>query len=238
MPSATSRQQRHLLKRYCLFERSQLFEILPIHKNLLTGAMSADRAPGRISSLKIVLLGQTRVGKSCILDRHLHDSFEDQTPNTIGTAFATTLVETSDGVFRLQIWDTAGQEQYISLASLYYRNADIALLVFDLTHRESFLCLERWATEVRERAPARTELVLIGNKCDLEDERAVRFEEISKFRERIGAAEYFETSAKTGNGIDRLFHSIPKLRAPGRDSATAGPIPIAERTGKKQGCCG
>jgi small GTP-binding protein len=199
--------------------------------------MSAEARPARSSAIKIVLVGQTRVGKSCILDRQLNGTFEGQMPNTIGTALATTIIETPEGVFRLQLWDTAGQEQYIALASLYYRNAHIALLVFDLTRRDTLLALERWAAEVRERAPARISLVLIGNKCDLDTTRQIHLEEILQFRKKIGASQYFETSAKTGLGVDQLFRSIVKLRSDPHETSAVGPLVLTEAQISKKGCC-
>jgi small GTP-binding protein len=200
--------------------------------------MTQASSSGRLPALKIVLVGQTGVGKSCILDRQLQNAFEDEMPGTIGTAFATTVVETPGGMLRLQFWDTAGQEQYVALAGMYYRNANIALLVIDLTRRETLLALERWATEVKERAPANVTLMLVGNKCDLETQRAVSLNEAAQFRERIGAPLYFETSAKTGVGVERLFKSICTLKpAPGNPPG-AGQVSLADRKPQKKGCCG
>jgi small GTP-binding protein len=200
--------------------------------------MTKDAGPARVGALKIVLVGQTGVGKSCILDRHLHNSFEDEMPFTIGTAFATTMVETPTGMLRLQFWDTAGQEQYIALAALYYRNANIALLVFDLTRRETFFALERWAAEVKERAPANIALMLVGNKCDLGELRAISLDEAAQFRGRIGAPHYFETSAKTGAGIERLFKTLCTLGPAQGHAPHEGQISLAERNPPKNGCCG
>lgn len=193
---------------------------------------------GHRVALKIVLVGQMRVGKSCILDRQLHGEFEAERPETIGTAFASTIVSTHEGSVRLQFWDTAGQEQYASLASMYYRNANIAMLVFDLTRRDTLEALGQWAAEVKERAPANVALLLIGNKCDLEAERAVSLADAAAFQERVGAAHYFETSAKTGQGVDLLFHSIVTMR-PDMAHAQTASIALPERSAPSSGgCCG
>jgi small GTP-binding protein len=200
--------------------------------------MAREAGSGRLGALKIVLVGQMGVGKSCILDRQLHNSFEDQMPGTIGTAFATAMVETPTGMLRLQFWDTAGQEQYVALAAMYYRNAHIALLVFDLTRRDTLLALERWAAEVKERAPANITLMLVGNKSDLEELRAISLNEAARFRERIGTPHYFETSAKTGAGLERLFKSICTLSPGPARAPAAGQVSLADRNTPEKGCCG
>jgi small GTP-binding protein len=191
-----------------------------------------------LPALKIVLVGETRVGKSCILDRRLNDTFEEQIPNTIGTAFSSTFLRTDAGEVRLQLWDTAGQEQYASLASMYYRNAHIALLVFDVTSQPTFIALHRWAQEVKEKAPPSIRIILVGNKADLDDQRAVKRQDIKDFREEIGAVSYVETSAKTGAGINPLFQSLGMLTAAAPEVTPLKP-PVVEmpKKEKKDGCC-
>jgi small GTP-binding protein len=191
-----------------------------------------------LGTLKIVLVGETRVGKSCILDRRLNDTFEEQIPNTIGTAFSSTFLHTDAGDIRLQLWDTAGQEQYASLASMYYRNAHIALLVFDLTSMSTFNALRRWAQEVKEKAPPSIRIILVGNKADLVNQRAVKPEDIKDFRDHIGAVSYVETSAKTGAGIDILFQALGNLTSAAPEVTPYKPVAI--ETPKKEsggGCC-
>jgi small GTP-binding protein len=191
-----------------------------------------------LPALKIVLVGETRVGKSCILDRRLNDVFEEQIPNTIGTAFSSTFLHTDAGDVRLQLWDTAGQEQYAALASMYYRNAHIALLVFDITSHPTFLALRRWAQEVKEKAPPSIRIILVGNKADLESQRAVKHEDIKEFRDQIRAITYVETSAKTGAGIDMLFGSIGTLTAAAPEVMPHKPVAIeATKKDKGDGCC-
>jgi small GTP-binding protein len=191
-----------------------------------------------LPALKIVLVGETRVGKSCILDRRLNDTFEEQIPNTIGTAFSSTFLQTDAGNIRLQLWDTAGQEQYASLASMYYRNAHVALLVFDLTSASTFLALRRWAREVKEKAPPSIRIILVGNKADLVSQRAVKLEDIDEFRGEIGALSYVETSAKTGAGIELLFRSMGKLTAAAPEVTPHKPAAMdTAKKGNTDGCC-
>jgi small GTP-binding protein len=196
------------------------------------------QAAPRVTCLKVIFVGETQVGKSCIIDRHLNDNFEDPMPNTIGTAFASTIVDTPEGPLRIQIWDTAGQERYISLASLYYRNANVALLVFDLTRSVTFKSLAKWAHDVRERAQPNVKLIIVGNKCDLAHKRQVNPNEITDFKAQIGASFYFETSAKTGAGLVLLFQAIVELRFESGESAAAG-VQLTSTTSKKRDkkCC-
>jgi small GTP-binding protein len=197
----------------------------------------AQGAP-RVTCLKVIFVGETQVGKSCIIDRHLNDNFEDPMPNTIGTAFASTIVDTPEGPLRIQIWDTAGQERYISLAALYYRNANVALLVFDLTRSITFRALAKWAHDVRERAQPNVKLIIVGNKCDLTHKREVKSNEIAAFKAQIGASFYFETSAKTGAGLVLLFQAIVELRFESGENAAAG-VQLTSTKPQKGGkmCC-
>jgi small GTP-binding protein len=193
----------------------------------------------RRAALKTVLLGQVRVGKGCILDRQLSGEFEDERPGTIGKAFTSTIVQTREGPVRLQFWDTAGQEQYLSLASMHYRNANIAMLVFDLTRRETPGALEQWAAEVKEGARATVMLLLVGNRCDLQGQRAVSLGEAAAFQERVGAAHYFETSAKTGEGVDVLFQFITTVKSDLSQPQITRAVALPDRNLQQNGgCCG
>jgi small GTP-binding protein len=189
-------------------------------------------------TLKVVLVGETRVGKSCLLERRLNDVFEEQIPNTIGTAFSSTFLHTANGDVRLQLWDTAGQEQYAALASMYYRNAQVAVLVFDLTRYDTFAGLDRWAQEVKEKAPANIRLILVGNKADMPAGRAVNNAQIQQFRNQIGAVCYIETSAKTGAGVDFLFQSMAQNKPATPEVSPKGQIVIEAATKPPpSGCC-
>jgi small GTP-binding protein len=186
-------------------------------------------------SLKVVLIGETKVGKTCILERQLCQRFEEQKPSTVGTALGSIILTTSKGPVRIHLWDTAGQEQYSSLAPMYFRKAHIAVLVFDVTQRNSFSALTKRVAQVQEHAPAAIKLMLVGNKSDLKHDREVCIEEGVAFRDEIGAFCYLETSAKTGDGVDMLFNSMAKLQTDPRASAASQPIDFANSS--NDGCC-
>jgi small GTP-binding protein len=196
--------------------------------------MFLPRSPDSPPSLKIVLVGETEVGKTCILDRHLSHKFEGPKPSTVGTALRSAMVQTSDGPVRLHLWDTAGQERYASLASMYFRKAHVALLVFDLTRRPTFGALSKWAYQVKEDAPANIRIIVIGNKCDLDNKHEVVLEDVSHFRNQIGEEDYLETSAMTGDGVDLVFESIVKFRTDVPEKSVNRSVTVQEVAG---GCC-
>ena len=158
--------------------------------------------------MKVVLVGDTQVGKTCILGRLTSGQFRASSPATVGAAFQNHVITTNKGAVSMQIWDTAGQEKYRSLAPMYYRSAQVAILFFDLTNRQSFLDLDQWANELEEKTTGEIKTFLVGNKCDLEDERQVSKEEAQEFSFQHGAIEYVETSAKTGDGVVDLFTKV------------------------------
>jgi small GTP-binding protein len=170
-------------------------------------------------TLKTVFVGDTGVGKTCIIDYALHGTFHSTSFATIGATNATLTVECSVGGIgtpvTFNIWDTAGQERYRSLTPMYFTGARIAILVFDLAKKDSFLALQAFVDLLQQRAPDDCLRVLVGNKMDL-DEREVAEAEAEDYRLRIGADYYFETSAKLGRGITEMFAAIaasPELRA-------------------------
>ena len=152
-------------------------------------------------SFKFVIVGNSSVGKTTIINRYLN-SKDNDTHSTIGVINYSVEKEIDGRFARMQIWDTAGQEQYRSIIPLYFRNAAVALIVFDLTERESFNKLESWVKLVNENAPKDILIVYIGNKTDLADQRVVEMEEIS---ELTNEKNYFEVSALRGEGISDVF---------------------------------
>lgn len=162
-------------------------------------------------SLKVVLVGDTKVGKSCVLSRFVQGTFDRNMPATIGAAFLTKVVTTSSGPVRLQLWDTAGQEKFRSLAPMYYRSSSVALMVYDVTSRESLESLDDWASEIQDKAPHNIKFVVIGNKCDLTEERVISTEMGKNVAQQLGATLFGETSAKSGEGISEIFSKIAEL---------------------------
>jgi Ras-related protein Rab-6A len=162
-------------------------------------------------SLKVVFVGDTKVGKSCLLVRFVQGTFDRSMPATIGAAFFTKVVATADANVRLQLWDTAGQEKFRSLAPMYYRAAAVAVLVYDVTNLATFDSLPTWRKEISEKAPSSTQLVIIANKIDLTDDRQVTTEEGVKRATELGAKFFCETSAESGSGIEDVFRRIAEI---------------------------
>ena len=168
-------------------------------------------------SLKVVLVGDTKVGKSCILTRFVHNKFDRNTPATVGAAFLTKVVQSKSGSVRLQLWDTAGQEKFRSLAPMYYRSAAVAVLVYDVTQKASLEAISGWAAEIADRAPPSIKTVVVGNKIDATEHRVVFTEQGEALARDIGAIGHYETSALTGDGIDNLFANVAEIEVENQD---------------------
>jgi small GTP-binding protein len=158
--------------------------------------------------MKVVIIGDSQVGKTCILGRLTAGRFNPESMPTIGAAFQNHTLATAAGIVSLQIWDTAGQERYRSLAPMYYRNAQAAIVVFDLTSLQSFQSLDQWRADLEGKRAADLRLFVVGNKADLVDRRVVEKQCALEFAARCGAVEYIETSAKSGQGITDLFKKV------------------------------
>lgn len=160
---------------------------------------------------KIVLVGDSGVGKSNLLSRFTRNTFTEDEKSTIGVEFATRIVPMKDGKkVKAQIWDTAGQERYRAITNAYYRGALGAMLVYDVTKQATFDNIPRWLRELRDHANRDIVLVLVGNKCDLVNSTAER--EVAEEQARELAEEYnlpfLETSAKSGLRVEEAFVTI------------------------------
>jgi Ras-related protein Rab-11A len=157
---------------------------------------------------KIVLLGDSGVGKSNLVFRFTKNEFNKDSKSTIGVEFATKTVQIDDNkLVKAQIWDTAGQERYRSIASSYYRGAVGALLVYDVTDRNSFNHVPMWLKEVEENAEKDCLIMLVGNKMDLTEQRTVFVKDGRSFARKNGLA-FIETSALDATGVDTAFTRI------------------------------
>ena len=154
--------------------------------------------------LKYIIIGDSAVGKSNILLRYIHDKFNEDFQSTIGVEFGAKNLKIEDKIFRIQIWDTAGQETFRSITRAYYKNSVCACMVYDITNRNSFQNIKSWLEDCKKQSPKTVFLVLIGNKTDLEEKRQVTYEEGAAFAEKRGLL-FFETSAKTGQNIEEIF---------------------------------
>ena len=158
---------------------------------------------------KIILIGSSSVGKSSILQRYIQKVFNESYSCTIGVDFFMKSLDIGDKSIKMQLWDTAGTEKFRSITTGYYRGANAAFIVFDLTSKQSFECLNEWIENYYKYSDPNSEknVVLIGNKCDLVDRREITQEEIDKFIKDNNIM-YYETSAKTGQNIDECFYFI------------------------------
>mmetsp|Transcript_1954 Transcript_1954/g.3627 ORF Transcript_1954/g.3627 Transcript_1954/m.3627 type:complete len:224 (+) Transcript_1954:375-1046(+) len=156
---------------------------------------------------KLVLVGDSGVGKTCLLSQYRRGEFNYDTKHTIGVEFATKELQVQGKTIKCQIWDTAGQERYRAITKAYYRGAVAALLVYDITDRETFTNLKRWLSEVQSHADRDIKLMVVGNKSDMEDSRAVSPDEGRAFAEQHNL--YFvEASALKGDAVSYAFESL------------------------------
>ncbi|RHY43732.1 hypothetical protein DYB38_011714 [Aphanomyces astaci] len=153
---------------------------------------------------KYIIIGDTGVGKSCLLLQFTDKRFQPVHDLTIGVEFGARMINIDSKQIKLQIWDTAGQESFRSITRSYYRGAAGALLVYDITRRETFNHLTRWLEEARQNSNSNMAIMLIGNKSDLEHRRAVSYKEGEQFAKENGLI-FLETSAKTAANVEDAF---------------------------------
>ncbi|XP_065606385.1 ras-related protein Rab-17 isoform X1 [Cyrtonyx montezumae] len=204
------------------------------------GSSLGDNCPTYI--YKVVLLGSTSVGKSSLAYRYVKNDFKESLP-TVGCSFFTQTVQLETATIKLEIWDTAGQEKYHSVCHLYYRGAHAALLVYDLTNKETLNRVKQWLTELeKEFLPDEIVIALVGNKTDLADEREVAAEEGEEFA-RNRSLLFMETSAKSNHQVNDIFMAIAQelLRREGEKAAvpsTGGGQRLDLGTRRaRMGCC-
>ncbi|CAL9063641.1 ras-related protein Rab11B-like [Musa acuminata AAA Group] len=156
---------------------------------------------------KVVLIGDSGVGKSNLLSRFTRNEFSLESKSTIGVEFATRTIRVDEKVVKAQIWDTAGQERYRAITSAYYRGAVGALVVYDITRHVTFESVERWLKELREHTDSSTIIMLVGNKADLRHLRAVSTEDAKDFAERENSF-FMETSALESMNVENAFSEV------------------------------
>ena len=161
-------------------------------------------------SAKVVLLGETAVGKSCLITRFISDSFQENYVSTMaGTFFSKTIFyENQNKKIKYEIWDTAGQEKYRSLNKIFYQDAKVAILVIDITRKDTYQAIkDYWYRELKDNAPKNIIIAIAANKCDLYEYEEITKDELAHYSEEIGAL-YQQTSALNNTGINELFDNI------------------------------
>ncbi|KAH7387432.1 hypothetical protein KP509_16G022800 [Ceratopteris richardii] len=156
---------------------------------------------------KVVLIGDSGVGKSNLLSRFTRNEFSLESKSTIGVEFATRSINVDGKTIKAQIWDTAGQERYRAITSAYYRGAVGALLVYDITRHVTFENVERWLKELKDHTDANIVVMLVGNKSDLRHLRAVSTEDSQNFAENEGLY-FMETSALESTNVENAFKQV------------------------------
>ncbi|XP_054965228.1 ras-related protein Rab-17 isoform X2 [Pan paniscus] len=162
-------------------------------------------APSQPRVFKLVLLGSGSVGKSSLALRYVKNNFKSILP-TVGCAFFTKVVDVGAASLKLEIWDTAGQEKYHSVCHLYFRGANAALLVYDITRKDSFLKAQQWLKDLEEELHPEVLVMLVGNKTDLSQEREVTFQEGKEFADSQKLL-FMETSAKLNHQVSEVFNT-------------------------------
>jgi small GTP-binding protein len=162
--------------------------------------------PNTVMAVKVVVIGDSHTGKTSLLNRLVHGSFSPATQSTLGVDFMVKQITVDGSSIELQLWDTAGQEVFRSITRIYYRGAAGALIVYDLTIPSTFESVEGWYREIREAAGEKVAVVLIGNKSDLV-QCEITEDKGEAFAKRH-AIQYFQTSAKTGEGVEEALHAL------------------------------
>jgi len=194
--------------------------------------------------IKLLLIGDSGVGKSCLLLRYSDDSFTSSFITTIGIDFKIKSIMCGESKVKLQIWDTAGQERFRTITTAYYRGAMGILLVYDVSDEQSFTNVRNWMRQIDQNAAENVTRILIGNKCDVDpSERKISPEQGKALASEYGI-KFFETSAKMNTNVDESFMSIAKdiverlKENPDHYGSSGGTIFVNDKKkDNKAGCC-
>ena len=201
-------------------------------------------------SFKIIVIGDSGVGKSCLTTKAVKNNFEEYYQATVGFEFLTFNMKVNDKVIKLQILDTCGQEIYKSLISNFYRNSSLAVLVYAIDNKESFNHVENWLNDLKSQANPDVRIFLVGNKADLEEDRKIKKEEGEKYKEDQHLDLFMETSAKTGHNARNVLVEAAKIlykdylkfdennkKDDPKNNAGGGKKLIVKEKKEKKGCC-
>lgn len=195
---------------------------------------------------KLLVIGDSGVGKSCLLMRFADDQYTESFISTIGVDFKIKTIEFDGKTVKLQIWDTAGQERFRTITSSYYRGAHGIIIVYDCTNADTFNNVPTWLSEIDKYANDNVQKILVGNKCDLVQKKVVEYQQGKELADQLSIP-FLETSAKNSTNVEQAFwtmaHEIKKKvasappRAPAAKTLGAGSGKSVGADAKKGGCC-
>ena len=161
-------------------------------------------------NVKIMIIGETKVGKTSLISKYCHNEFSDgQYLSTIGIDFQIKYLTIRSKKVRVQIWDTAGEERFRNISKNYFQSSDGFLVVYDITDKSSFDTMDYWIEEIKSNSQEHSKMILVGNKCDLEDERQIKNEDGKEYAKKK-EIKFFEVSAKNGTNLNEVFETIVK----------------------------
>ena len=185
---------------------------------------------------KILLLGDSSVGKTCFLMRYTDNTFQEIHMSTIGLDYKLKNVQLDDGkMVKIQIWDTAGQDRFRSITKNYYKGAHGIILIYDITNKKSFENVRTWINQIKEEVSEKVSIILVGNKIDDEEHRVVLTEDGEKIAKELGLM-FFECSAKSGVNIDSTFNELVKKTVENYSKVAKGET-LKNKKGGKKVCC-
>lgn len=167
------------------------------------------------NEVKIVTLGEGRVGKTSLMLKFVRDIFHEDEASTINANYLEKALTVESEVMQLNIWDTAGQERFRAIAPIYYQRAKGAVIVYDITDKATFDRVVAWVTELKKFAEPNIAIVIAGNKCDRESQRQIPQAMAVEYANSVNA-QHFNTSAKTGRGVEEMFTALAKAIGGGR----------------------
>ncbi|KAL7712134.1 Sphingomyelin phosphodiesterase [Entamoeba marina] len=189
---------------------------------------------------KILLIGESGVGKTAITQRFCENTFDPVYISTVGVDFKPKVIKVSNKTIKMQLWDTAGQERFRNITASYYRVTQGVLIVYDVTDRSSFDRVSSWFTEVKERTECDPPvIILVGNKTDLEHS-TVSQEAVEQLSRQLGGVQCYTCSAKEGTGVNEIFNNLTQTiisRMPSINKKIDEVVEIKDKKTKKTGCC-
>ena len=188
-------------------------------------------------SYKILLLGDSSVGKTCFITRYVNNTFEELHLGTIGLDYKFKNVMLDDGQeVKVQIWDTAGQDRFHSVTKNYYKGAQGIILIYDVTKQDTFDNVEHWIEQIKEEVSEKVCIILVGNKIDLDDERIITYEDGNKIAQKY-KLDFYECSAKTGANIENTFKELIKKIVQNYSKIKEKGTKLKSNNNDKKGCC-